>query len=88
MRWNDWLKVVAFLLIAGGVGIGLIYWTYYRARNPGFAYAGAQECRAAYARAATLRDSAIVDARWPGTGAPKDPNAPTCRSLRLTGQLR
>lgn len=58
------------------------------ARRPGFLSSGVPECRVAYERARTANDSAIVDVRHPSSGPQKDPNAPTCGTLRITGQLR
>ena len=77
------LAVGALLLM---LGTFTVLWAI-ESRHPGFASAGAQECRHAYSTARTASDTAIIDARHPATGPQKDPNAPSCGMLRLTGEL-
>ena len=83
-RWDNLVSGVGLTVIAI-IGAALIY---VNARAPGKLSPGAEECRRNYRRAHTRADSLMVDAQWPSTGPAKDPNAPTCRMLRLTGQLR
>ena len=47
----------------------------------------AAECRAAYARAATARDSAMVDRMRPVTSRPQATVAVNCQTLRASGAL-
>ena len=58
-----------------------------RGRHPGFASAGAAECRRAYNVARTAADTATIDYRHPAAGQQKDPNAPSCGTLRRIGEL-
>jgi hypothetical protein len=76
-----WISLGIIVVVVAAV-------VFLRARHPGTAYPGAEECRTAYRKANTSTDSAVVDVLHPATGAPKDPNAPTCKTLRLTGELR
>ena len=76
-----WISLIAILLACAAM-------VFVRARHPGFPSSGAEECRTAYHRAKTSTDSAIIDARLPATGAARDPNAPTCKTFRLAGELR
>lgn len=75
---------IAVALLLGSIAVFL----FQLARHPGFLSPGASECRASYARARTASDSAAVDLRHPSSGPQKDPNAPTCGTLRITGELR
>lgn len=74
------MNAIALMVIAG-VCAALIY---YRAVHPGYASAF-EECRRAYGRARTATDTAAIDARHPVSGNAKDPNAPTCGTLRRMG---
>lgn len=78
------------LLLYGLLGVLLVVilaYIYRSAREPGFLSPGVPECRAAYRHARTASDLAMVDVRHPSSGPQKDPNAPTCGTLRITGQL-
>ena len=88
MRWQDWFGVTAFLVAALALCAGGVYWEFFRGRHPGIATMYAEECRAAYARARTATDSAIIDVRRSASNTGKEPNAPTCGVLRRTGELR
>jgi hypothetical protein len=74
--------------ILGALLVAILAYFYRSAREPGFLSPGVPECRVAYQRARTAIDSAMVDVRHPSSGPQKDPNAPTCGTLRITGQLR
>lgn len=88
MSWRDWLGVGAFIIGVMLLCAGAVYWEFYRGRHPGIASMYAEECRAAYGRARTATDSAIVDDRRSASNIAKEPNAPTCGVLRRTGELR
>ena len=76
-----WLLLAA-LLVALFWGLG-----YLPARHPGM-LTGSEECLAAYRRARTAVDSAIVDAQRPVLLREKSPNAMNCGALRRSGHLR
>ena len=79
------------LLLYGLLGALLVIvlaYVYRSAREPGFLSPGVPECLVAYHHAHTESDSAMVDVQHPTNGPQKDPNAPTCGTLRITGQLR
>ena len=71
-------------LLLGGYG----WYVARSARDPGFLSAGAQECAGLYRAARTAADTARADLVHPATGNQKDPNAPTCGTMRQTGTLR
>jgi hypothetical protein len=75
---------IALALLLVAIAALMFQWS----RHPGFLSPGASECRASFARARTASDSAAIDLRHPSSGPQKDPNAPTCGTLRITGELR
>ena len=83
-RAQTFVVVVSLGLLLAAIAVLL----FQSARRPGFLSAGVPECRVAYERARTASDTAMVDLRHPSSGPQKDPNAPTCGTLRVTGQLR
>ena len=77
------------LLVPLALLLAVIFaYVFQSARQPGFLSPGVPECRAAFQHARTARDSAIVDVQQPSSGPQKDPNAPTCGTLRVTRQIR
>ena len=82
-------------MVAAAVGIavgvvalaGLFYWQFYSSRHAGFLRPGAQECRALYADARSPSDTARVDIVHPALASQRDPNIPTCGTLRRMGEL-
>jgi hypothetical protein len=85
---RDVVRAVVFLGLLGVLLAAVLAYLYRSARTPGFLSPGVPECRAAYHRAQTAGDSAMVDVQHPSSGPQKDPNAPTCGTLRITGRLR
>jgi hypothetical protein len=86
-RLRDWLPSPWFLtgIVLALLGVAILFKS---SRTPGFASPGVPECRAAYKSALTRQDSSIIDLQHPSTGPQKDPNAPTCGTLRILGALR
>jgi len=90
---NPWDVRLGRLATALGVGLvllsipSLIYWHFSSARHPGFLRPAAHECRALYADATTRHDTARVDLTHPALASQKDPNLPTCGTLRQLGEL-
>lgn len=78
-RVASWLLLLAIL--AGTA------WLYMRAVRPSD-YLAWEDCRAAYARAATATDSLLVDQRRPIHTRGDAEAAVTCRVLRESGQFR
>jgi hypothetical protein len=74
------------LLVLGVLAAGVVGWMLFIGRHPG--YGGAEDCRAAYRRAHTPADSAIVDARVPVVGRSKELTVLTCGVLRRSGEVR
>ena len=72
--------------LLGVVAAGAIGWMFFIGRHPG--YGGAEECRAAYRRAHTAADSALIDARAPIVRRTREPNVLTCGALRRSGEIR
>ena len=82
------LRATLLFGLLGVLLVAILAYVYRSAREPGFLSPGVPECRVAYQHAGTASDSAMVDVRHPSSGPQKDPNAPTCGTLRITGQLR
>jgi hypothetical protein len=69
------------------LAFGLLGFEFWRSRHPGFLQTGVPECRAAYARARTAADTASADETHPTAGPQRDPNDPTCGTLRAAREL-
>lgn len=82
-RTLPWRTIVglAFILLAF---FGLVYFS---ALRPG-AMAEGVECVQLYSRARSAEDSARIDSRLAFVASAKQPYAPTCGTLRRSGQLR
>jgi hypothetical protein len=87
-RLRDWLPSPWFIagIVLALVGVAVL--VFKSSRTPGFALLGVPECRVAYTSARTAQDSSIIDLQHPSTGPQKNPNAPTCGTLRIVGALR
>ena len=81
-RLNTVVAVVVLALVALGFAL--------RRSRTGYANddVAIELCRAAYRRALTAQDSAIVDAQRPITSRAQASVALTCRALRQSGGLR
>ena len=74
------------VLVLGVLVAGMLAWFLLIARHPGVR--GSEECRAAYRRAHSATDSAIIDARVPVASRTREAELPTCGTLRRSGELR
>lgn len=81
------LQIIGSVLAAALLLWGYVWFDWRRSREPGFLSAGAQECARFYRRAVTAADTHRVDLMHPATGYQKDPNAPTCGTMRQVGTL-
>jgi len=80
ISWGG-IAVLALILL---VVMGLEYCS---ARRPGATTEGV-ECVQQYSRAKTAGDTLAIDERLPFIGSAKQPYAPTCGTLRKSGELR
>lgn len=78
---------LVFLVFAGFVLGGYLWYDYRRSRQPGFMSRGAQECAGLYRRARDRADTARVDLVHPATAEQRDSNAPTCGTMRRAGSV-
>jgi hypothetical protein len=81
-----WWRFVAIVLI--GLALVAFGYLFYGPGTRPMTLPGLQECRAAYAAARSSTDTAIIDQRYPASGPQNRPDAMTCGTLRVTGQLR
>lgn len=79
LGWRTMIALAVILLVI----MGLIYFS---AVRPG-AMAEGVEC-VLYSRARTAHDSGRIDSRLAFVASAKQPYAPTCGTLRRSGQLR
>lgn len=79
----DWRTMIVLALIL----LALMGWMYFSAVRPG-AMAEGVECVQLYSRARSAEDSARIDSRLAFVASAKQPYAPTCGTLRRSGQLR
>src|SRR5687768_10217565 len=63
----------------------LAYWQFYSSRHAGFLRPGTVECRALYDAARSASDTSRVDLTHPALASQRDPNIPTCGTLRQMG---
>ena len=85
--WRDRLGTAGYALAVLALFAGLLWYVFRAAREPGYLSLGREECARSYREARTGADTAAVDRRHPSTGHQKDPNAPTCGTLRRLGKL-
>jgi hypothetical protein len=79
----EWPAIVVLTLILLVI-LGLVYFS---AIRPG-AMAEGVECVQLYSRARTAQDTARIDSRLAFVASAKQPYAPSCGTLRRSGQLR
>ena len=84
VEWSNAWNIAVLVVIA----VAGLWFMLRSAEWPGFMSASVGECKHAYARASTSADTAAVDVMYPAMGATKEPNAPTCGTLRRVGSLR
>lgn len=80
LGWRTMIVLTLILLV-------IMAWVYFSAVRPG-AMAEGVECVQLYSRARTANDSARIDSRLAFVASAKQPYAPTCGTLRRSGQLR
>ena len=85
LRDIDWSNAGAILALSV-FALATAWFILRDAERPGFLSPGVAECQHAYAKAHTSADTQMVNVMHPSTGPQKDPNAPTCGTLRRIGR--
>jgi hypothetical protein len=85
--WRDRIGAVGYVLAVIALLGAFVWFEARKSREPAYLSLGREECAYAYREARTAADSGRVDLRHPATGNQKDPNAPTCGTLRRLGKV-